>query len=128
MNAKLIVVLGLFVAVVAVAVAVASDIGEKGPYGAIAYSKSTGRMAWGTGYTNTEAVQTARRLCGESDCIVYTSTHRSCAGLARAQNDRSFLAWSWSQPNHGQAEIRAMNRCEDKAGSCKIIGAYCTMR
>ena len=128
MNTKLLAALGFFVAVVAVTAALASEMGDKGPYGAIAYSKSTGRVAWGTGYTNTEAVDTARRLCGEDDCIVYTSTHHSCAGLAQSRRDRSFLAWSWSQQDHGQAEIQAMRRCEQKRGSCKIIGAYCTMR
>ncbi len=128
MNAKLIVVLGLLVTVAAAGTTMASNIGDKGPYGAIAYSKSTVTTTWGTGDTNTEAAETARRLCGKDDCIVYTITYHSCAGLARSQNDRSFLAWSWSQPNHRQAELRAMNRCEKKAGSCKIIGAYCTIR
>jgi hypothetical protein len=127
MNTKLLAVLGVVLAVVAVSAAVASEIGEKGPYGAIAYSKSSGRMAWGTGFTNTEAVSTARRLCGD-DCIVYTTTYRSCAGLARSQQDRSFLAWSWSQPDHGQAEVKAIRRCERDGGQCKVLGAYCTMK
>jgi hypothetical protein len=128
MNTNLIVMLVLLVTVAAVGAPMASNVGDKGPYGAIAYSKSTGTTAWGTGNTNTEAAETARRMCGKDDCIVYTITHHSCAGLARSLNDKSLLAWSWSQPNHRQAELRAMSRCEKKGGSCKILGAYCATR
>ncbi len=128
MNAKLLALLELFVAVVAVSAALASQIGDQGPYGAIAYSKSTDRVVWGTGYSKTEAADTARRLCGEDDCIVYTITHHSCAGLAQSRRNRSLLAWSWSQRNHRQAEIKAMRRCERKGGPCRLVGAYCTKR
>jgi|GEM_PF-6248000 len=124
MRTALIVGLGLFVLAAGYVVAFSDDTG---PYGAIAYSKSSHRWAWGTGYTMNEAEAKARRMCGNDDCIVYTSTHRSCAGLARAV-DGSYYGWSWSQPNHGKAEIRAMKRCEEGGSNCRVVFAGCTIR
>jgi hypothetical protein len=127
MRTALIAVAGLFVLVAAYGIVQSQDTGDTGPFGAIAYSKSTGNWAWGTGNDLNEAQAKARSLCKSDDCIVYTSTHKSCAGLAQAV-DGSYFGWSWSQPNHGKAEIRAMNECLEGGSKCRIIFAGCTLR
>ncbi len=124
MRTALMAVMSLFVLVAAYGIAQSADTG---PYGAIAYSKSSGNWAWGTGNTMNEAEAKARSLCGSDDCIVYTSTHKSCAGLARAV-DASYFGWSWNAPNHGRAEISAMDKCVEGGNRCRIVFAGCTVR
>lgn len=94
-------------------------------YGAIAYSKSTGRYGYSYDY-GTQSMAEAQALgnCGDVSCHVYVWFKNSCGALAKADNGD--LGWGWSG-SRGSAEARALANCRSVSGqSCDIVCWACT--
>ncbi|MEO6419801.1 MAG: DUF4189 domain-containing protein [Polyangiaceae bacterium] len=102
----------------------ARDAISPGAFGAIAYSKSTGKnggtFAWGT---RQEAERASARYCGESDCQVLVWVQSSCAALA--VGDGATTGWS-VDGRRGRAERRALEECSARTKDCHIVRWVCT--
>ena len=96
-------------------------IGER--YGAIALSES-GPVA-GAIYdalAASRAESAAMSRCEASDCVIVMELRNMCGAVA--VNDENFRTW-YEHPIQRAAEDRALERCEDRGGKCRILESGC---
>jgi len=93
-------------------------------YGAIAYSKSTGRFgsSWNQATRNT-AERSATSTCGRQDCRVLLWFQNGCGALAVARNGGH--AWNLGRSLY-EAKLLTSNRCTSQFGGCKLICSVCS--
>jgi hypothetical protein len=97
---------------------------ENHRFGAIAYSKSTGRFGSSWQVPNQfDAEERAVSACNRPDCRPVVWFKNGCGALARARNGAIVYAWSGSITD---AKLRASNRCTAQWGSCKLICSVCS--
>jgi serine/threonine-protein kinase len=78
-------------------------------YGAIAYSRSTGKCAWAINYASRGAAENAAtQRCGASDCGAVIWFRNACGALARGSRGQWASAWAGSR---AEAERNALSRC-----------------
>jgi len=93
------------------AVPVASGDG----HGAIAYSRSTGRVGWSFGKsTRWHAARAALAECGVADCELQVWDHNQAAVLVKADDGCVYTGYS---PSRWIAINWAMNRCASAGGT-----------
>jgi len=110
---------GLFVGI---EVAAAADV-----FGAIAYSKSTGKWGYSYDYSSREEAESAAvGNCDRNDCVVKSWFKNSCGALAKASNKA--LGYSWGAPDRERAERIALSKCRERGSRCRIITWACTKR
>lgn len=99
----------------------ASAIGER--YGAVALSES-GPVA-GAIYdalAASRAESAAKSRCGATDCVIVMELRNMCGAVA--VSDENFRTW-YEHPIQRAAEDRALERCEDRGGKCRILESGC---
>ena len=93
-------------------------------YGAIAYSKATGRFGSSWNQVSREnAENEAMTSCGRADCRVRLWFQNGCGGLAVANNGGH--AWNLGRSLY-EAKLLTSNRCTSKHGSCKLVCSVCS--
>ncbi len=95
-------------------------------FGAIAYSKSTGRWGYSYGYGDpSSANNAARNECGRDDCEVKVVFWNGCGALAKGRNGG--MGWGTAGSRYG-AESRALQECNSVDSDCEIICWACSGR
>lgn len=112
-------------------IAIASAIAVQGlmpnialaDYGAIAYSRNTGR--WGASWQqlySSLARDTAVRYCDRRDCVVEALIENTCGALARKRNNTQVVATRFSD-RRDQAGNRALQAC---GSDCQLVTTVCS--
>ena len=116
-------------AIVFLAVVVSARGALADNYGAIAYSSSTGSVAWSydfhsRGGAENDALQRCARMA--RDCEVAIWFVNSCGALAVGSNGATGHAWA---TNRSAAEANALGYCRGSGGqSCSVTAWTCTTR
>ena len=98
--------------------------GGRTKFGAIAYSKSTGKTGYSYGYNDIQtANQRAINGCGESDCEVTAVFWNGCGALAKGRNGSTGWATAGSRC---EAESKALRECNSVDSDCKVICWACS--
>jgi serine/threonine-protein kinase len=98
--------------------------GGRTKFGAIAYSKSTGKTGYSYGYNDIQSAnQRATNGCGESDCEVNAVFWNGCGALAKGRDGGT--AWA-TAGSRSAAESRALRECNSVDSDCKIICWACS--
>lgn len=93
-------------------------------FGAIAYSKSTGRFGSSWNQSNRfSAERSAMSSCGRSDCRVLLWFQNGCGALAVNRNGGH--AWNLGRSLY-EAKLLTSNRCTSQYGGCKLICSVCS--
>ena len=98
-------------------------------YGAIAYSRNTGRYgsSWRYTYSNL-ARNTALDNCRNSngrpkDCVVEVLFNNKCAALARKRNNTQVVAAGFSSNSRREAGNNALSAC---GRNCQLVTTICS--
>jgi hypothetical protein len=88
-------------------------------YGAIAYSQSTGKYAWSSGYENRAAAErVALDQCLAPDAAILAWAKNGYIALALGEGKAWGAAWN---ENQQAAERQALQFCRQHAQSCQIV-------
>lgn len=93
-------------------------------FGAIAYSKSTGRWGYSYGYRDpSSANNAAMNRCDRDDCEVKLVCWNGCGALAKGRDGG--MGWGTAGPRSG-AEVQALQECNGVDNNCEIICWACS--
>jgi serine/threonine-protein kinase len=110
----------LALALISTQAAHAAPASSKKPWGAVAYSSTTGAFGYAVDRPSQRAAETeAFRLCG-SDCDVIKSFRNGCGAIADAERH---FAWD-TGASREIAEMKARKKCG--GSSCKTAVWACT--
>ena len=106
-------------------IVVRSAAGQNDYWGALAYSRATGRYGFAYDYsTQAEAINHAVVECGVRDCRGVVWFHNACGAFARGRG-----TWGWAiGETRWQAQERALAECRKHGGGCRTIAWSCTTR
>ena len=98
---------------------------RSGKWGAIAYSKSTGRYGLTHDYsTQAKAINSAVERCHVNDCQAVVWFTDSCGAFAKGSS-----AYGWGIGNsRADAEEKALADCRKRGGGCRVAAWSCTSR
>jgi serine/threonine-protein kinase len=97
---------------------VGSAVAGSDRYAAVAFSPSTGAYGYGNGYaTKAEAIQRARRECGESDAVTKWARN---AWLALAVSGDGGYGSGWGT-TAGKAREMAVESCLQHNAEAKVV-------
>ena len=102
-----------------------TNFSQRGYWGALAYSSSTGRFGFAYDYrTQADAINAAVAKCRARDCQGVVWFHNGCGAFARGRG-----AWGWGIGNNrAEAESKALAECRKHGGYCRVIEWACTTR
>ncbi len=99
---------------------------ETGKFGAIAYSRSTGRFGNSSDQPSIESAETiALQQCRPRDCQVQVWFRNSCAALAKGSNGQTAF---FVDPAKEIAERIAVKACKKRGGECTVVCSVCSLQ
>ena len=97
---------------------------QNGPFGAIAYSASTGQSSASWGWATRElAEHNAVTTCGVRDCGAVAWVSSQCAAVAVDAARRT--SWGTDVRRAG-AELAAMTACSKRGRGCEVVRWVCS--
>ncbi|MEW6128819.1 MAG: DUF4189 domain-containing protein [Acidobacteriota bacterium] len=122
------ILLAVFLALWWVSVVLASGglhSSRRNNWGAIAYSKSSGRIGYSYDYaTEAQAINSAVERCGVRDCQAVVWFVNGCGALAKGDK-----GYGWAiGASRSEAEGKALAECRKRGGGCRIVQWACTSR